>query len=315
MAGLEVVAFGEVGSDPDEAHRKMEAALEAGEVDSAVTFHYPFPLGTATVGHMKAPGSGRDIFIASTTGITDTDRVEALIRNAVAGIAAAKAWGIGAPSVGLLNLEGARAALAGLKRLKAAGWSINLTSSARGDELLRGSDIIAGTADVIVCDTLSGNAFIKMLGCYGSGGKLETSGSGYGPGLGDDGPLVNIISRASGAAVTANAILYSAKMAASDLRGIYKNELSAAGKAGLTGLPEGSGPDAGAAPVLKAKTVDQEIEGIDVLQLEDAVRLLKSEGIYCEAGMGCTGPVVMTAAGDKKGAEALLVKNGFIEEE
>ncbi len=318
MPGLDVVTFGDESSEPGKAHGMMEKALEQGDVDSVVTFHYPFPVGTATVGHTKAPGSGRDIFIASTTGISDTNRVVALIKNAVAGIAAAKAWGIVSPSVGVLNLDGARAALQGLKRLKSSGYGIELAVSARGDDLLRGNDILAGTADVIVCDTLSGNAFMKLLTAYSSGGMLEVSGSGYGPGLGAELPLVNIISRAAGSAAVVNAIIYSARMALSGLQTVYSEEYASALKAGLSGIieenrqPETNAESGSEEP--EAKTVEHEIEGIDVLQLEDAVKRLKADGIYCEAGMGCTGPVVMIAVEDVEPAKKILIKQGFIEE-
>ena len=315
MEGLEVVCFGDAGSDPDEAHRLMEKSLASGNIDSAVTFHYPFPLGTATVGLAKAPGSGRDIFIASTTGISDTDRSAALVRNAVAGIAAAKAWGIPEPTIGLLNLDGARRAMNELKQLASAGWNINIVRSARGDELLRGNDIIAGTADVIVCDTLSGNAFLKMLAGFSSGGMLEVEGSGYGPGLGGESPLINIISRASGAQVTAASIIYSAKMAEAGLLSIYRDEVKSAAQAGYGRVEKASGNEAGESASPEPVPVDAEIEGVDVLMLDEAVILLKREGIYCEAGMGCTGPVVMLSNNDLARAAELLRKNHILGEE
>ena len=319
MPGLEVVTFGDAGSDPAEAHRAMEASLKDGSIDSAVTFHYPFPVGTATVGLVTAPGSGKDMFIASTTGISDTVKADSLIKNAVAGIAAAKAMGNSSPSVGILNLEGARAALLGLKKLKSNDYPINLVPSARGDELLRGNDLVAGTADVVVCDTLSGNVFMKMFAGMASGGMTEVSGRGYGPGLGADLPPVNIISRASSAAVVAGAITYSAAAAVAGVNRIYADEIIAAEKAGLASILSAGGADKSAESGNKSsgpepKTVDHEIEGIDVLELENAVKILKTGGIYCEAGMGCTGPVVMTSSEDREAAVKLLAKNGFIEE-
>ncbi len=55
-ASVEPVLFGSDGGDPGQAHREMERALAAGDIQAAVTFHYPFPIGIATVGHLKAPG-------------------------------------------------------------------------------------------------------------------------------------------------------------------------------------------------------------------------------------------------------------------
>jgi len=43
------------------------------------------------------------------------------------------------------------------------------------------------------------------------------------------------------------------------------------------------------------KPVDEEISGIDVLEIEEAAQLLWKSGIYAETGMGCTGPVVLVA--------------------
>jgi len=318
MSGLGVKFFGDAASSPEDAQSEMERALKCGDLDGAVTFHYPFALGTATVGHTKAPGNGRDLFIASTTGISDTDRVSSLVKNTIAGIAAAKAWGIAAPSVGILNLDGARTAISRLKRLRDKGYLFNLVSSVRGEELLRGNDILAGTADVVVCDTLSGNAFIKLLGGYSAGGKTEVCGSGYGPGIGGSHPLVNIISRASSAAVVANALLYTARMSGGGLLSVYAEELTSARAAGLSGAAEEDAEQAAPKAASKrggpdVKIVNKEIEGIDVLKLDEAVELLKAADIYCKAGMGCTGPVVMVAAEDAGIAKKMLSENGFID--
>ena len=35
--------------DDEEGHSKMEELLASGEVDAAVTMHYPFPIGVSTV--------------------------------------------------------------------------------------------------------------------------------------------------------------------------------------------------------------------------------------------------------------------------
>jgi betaine reductase len=53
---------------------------------------------------------------------------------------------------------------------------------------------------------------------------------------------------------------------------------------------------------------------VDVLRLDEAVALLKSKNIYCEAAMGCTGPVVMTASEDSRAAERCLADHKFIGE-
>ena len=256
---LEPVLFGAEGGDPSQAQRDMEKALAGGSLHAAVTFHYPFPIGIATVGHLKAPGSGRDLFIATTTGTASADRVEALVLNAIAGVATAKAFGIADPSVGFLNLDGAARAFRIARDLAANGYAIRLARSARGDSLLRGNDVLAGAMDVLVCDSLTGNAIVKMLGAYATGGRVEVAGSGYGPGVGLEAASVGIISRASGAAVVANAMLLMAKMARGGLARIYAEERHRAARAGLAVLLEGTAtaaaaPDAPAGPARRRKS-------------------------------------------------------------
>jgi hypothetical protein len=324
-ASIEPVLFGTEGGEAAQAQRDMERALAEGGIDAAVTFHYPFPIGIATVGHLKAPGSSRDLFVATTTGTASADRVEALVRNAIAGLAAAKAFGVSEPSVGFLNLDGASRALRVVQALAANGYAIRLASSSRGGPLLRGNDVLAGTVDVLVCDSLTGNAIVKMLAAYQTGGSLEVAGSGYGPGVGDGAAMVGIISRATGAPVVANAMVLMAKMVRSGLAQIFTDEKARAERAGLAALLAGAGSCTGdarrepaaaasapaAAPptgksIPAKKTVHHEIGGVDVLQIDRAVELLRSRGIYSEPAMGCTGPVVLVADDDAAAAAGHL---------
>jgi hypothetical protein len=322
-AALEVKLFGEGGADAIAAHRDMETAIADGSVHGAVTFHYPFPIGIATVGHTKAPGNERDLFIATTTGTTATDRVEAMVRNAISGAAVARACGIPDPTVGLLNLDGAASALKILKDLTAAGLPLRLSASGRGDALLRGNDILAGSVDVLVCDSLTGNAVVKLLAAYPTAGVLETAGSGYGPGVGTGVVPVGIISRATGAEVAANAILLMARALRGGLSAVHAEALRAADAAGLSRLlaerggqraaapaagPAGAAPAAGPA----RKAVDREIEGVDVLEIDAAVAALRAAGLYCEAGMGCTGPVILVSRLDEAKAKELLKGARFL---
>jgi uncharacterized membrane protein YraQ (UPF0718 family) len=66
----------EVVNSEDDAHKKMEELLDKGRVDAAVTMHYPFPIGVSTVGRIITPGNGKEMFIATTTGTSSTDKVE-----------------------------------------------------------------------------------------------------------------------------------------------------------------------------------------------------------------------------------------------
>jgi len=318
---IEPVLFGEEAGDARAAHREMEKALSEGAIQAAVTFHYPFPLGVATVGHMKAPGNGRDLFIATTTGAASSDRVEALVKNAIAGNAVAKAFGIAHPSLGFLNLDGAARALSVMRDLEAGGYPANLVPSMRGNALLRGNDILAGTADILVCDSLTGNAIVKMLSAFSTGGRIEVGGSGYGPGVGEGAPLVGIVSRATSGSVVAAAMAFMAKMIRGGLSEVYSEEAASAEKSGLSELlrvlrektpvrETAAAPMAPAGPV--KKVVHHEIEGIDVLEIEDAARHLRGAGIYCEPAMGCTGPVVLVSEEDADAARGSLRAARFI---
>ncbi len=305
----------------EDAFDKMEQLLASGEADAAVAMHYPFPIGVSTVGRTATPATGKNIYLATTTGTTSTDRVEALVMNAIAGIATAKSDGIDCPSVGILNLDGARQAEIILKTLRDNGYPICFAESSRADggAIMRGNDILRASQDVLVLDSLTGNAVIKMLSSFTSGGSYETVGSGYGPGVGEKmSGIVMIISRASGAPVIASAIEFAASLIRGCLASVYAQELALARKAGLDSLLNER--RAGSPPQLQAKeaaapppeVVTASIEGIDVLDLEEAVRLLWSRSIYAESGMGCTGPIIRVSAANKENARTVLREGGFI---
>ena len=67
-------------ADEDEGHKKMEALLTGGEIDGVVTMHYPFPIGVSTVGRVVTPSTGKEMFIATTTGTSSSDRIEGMIK-------------------------------------------------------------------------------------------------------------------------------------------------------------------------------------------------------------------------------------------
>lgn len=327
--GLKVVLFGpEVATglerihadDEKKQHEQMEIALISGRIAAAVTMHYNFPIGVATVGKVITPGRGREMFIASTTGTSATNRVEAMIKNAIFGIAAAKASGIANPSLGILNLDGARAVERGLQRLAAAGYPIKFAESMRKDGgfVMRGNDLLAGVPDIMVTDTLTGNVLMKVFSAFTSGGDYESLGSGYGPGLGEGyDRIILILSRASGAPVVAKAIKYAAEMAQGKVMQVVAQEFAAAKKAGLESLfaceerPVAQGPEALISPP-PAKLVTEEIAGIDILDLEQAVSKVWKAGIFATTGMGCTGPIILVAKEDRDQALNLLVQSGYI---
>lgn len=304
-----------------DAHAAMEDLLASGAVDGAVTMHYPFPIGVSTVGRVYTPAFGREMFIATTTGTASADRVQGLVKNAVYGIISAKACGIENPSVGILNVEGARQAETILKQMAANGYDIHFASSNRADGglVLRGNDVLQATADVLVCDPLTGNVLMKLLSAYSTGGSFEALGYGYGPGIGPGyEKLVLIISRASGAPVIANAIAYAAQLVRGNLFAVAEAEFAAAQRAGIDQLlsayqdKNAPRPAAQVAAPPQTEPVTAQIPGIEVMDLEDAVQTLWQAGIYAESGMGCTGPIVLIAEQNKEKAAHILQQAGYI---
>jgi betaine reductase len=95
---------------------------------------------------------------------------------------------------------------------------------------------VLATVDVLVCDSPTGNAIVKMLAAHATGGRIEVVGSGYGPGVGDGAAMVGIISRATGAPVVANALVLLAKMARAGLPRIFTDEKARAERAGLAAV-------------------------------------------------------------------------------
>lgn len=297
----------------------LNAAIQSKEVAGAVALHYPFPVGVATVGRVVTPLKGRPMLIASTTGTTATDRVEAMMRNAVCGVAVAKSLGIAAPTVGILNVDGASSVARQLGKLKDAGCDIRLGESVRkdGGSVLRGNDLLAGAVDVCVTDTLTGNVLMKLFSSWNNGGTCETTGYGYGPSVGEGwDKTISIISRASGSPVIANALAYTAEAVRGNLAANVAKEFQAANNADFKTL---SAPqekpradkEAAATPP-PAEPTDEELHGVDVLSIDEATQALWAKGIYAEASMGCTGPVVKIPAKHAERAGQILKEEGFL---
>lgn len=283
-----------------EAAELMEELLDNGDIQGCVTLHYNFPIGVSTVGKVLTPALGRELFIATTTGTTSGARNEAMVLNAINGIIAAKACGIEKPTVGVLNVEGAKTVERTLTTLHEKGYEITFGESQRADggNVLRGNDLLLGSVDVVVCDSLTGNILMKLFSAYTSGGNYETLGAGYGPGIGRKYDRnICIISRASGAPVIANALEYAYELARGKLGVISQQEYQTADQAGLQELcnsltaPTNKETKEIAAP--PKEIVTSEITGIEIMELEEAVKVLWAANIYAESGMGCTGPIVL----------------------
>lgn len=306
-------------ADEKEQHKAMEHALESGDLAACVTMHYSFPIGVSTVGRVITPGRGREMYLATTTGTSATDRVEAMVKNAIYGLATAKAAGIANPTLGILNVDQARTVERALQKLRDNGYQFRFAESVRADggSVMRGNDLLVGAPDVMVTDTLTGNVLMKVFSAYTSGGDYETLGYGYGPGVGEGyDKIVLILSRASGAPVAANAIKFAAEVAQGQLLVQTAAEFTSANAAGLKDLfkKEAKAEVAEEAEVTAppAKVTTEEIPGIDILELENAQRAVWKAGIFAATGMGCTGPVIMVAHEDAERAIEALVKAGFI---
>ncbi|MFP4021724.1 MAG: glycine/sarcosine/betaine reductase complex component C subunit alpha [Halanaerobium sp.] len=304
-----------------DAHSMMDDRLDNNELDAAVTLHYNFPLGVSTVGRVVTPGRGKEMLIATTTGTTDTDRVPSMLKNTIYGIAAAKSLGIEKPTVGILNVEGARLVEKNLQKLKKNGYDFEFAASVRADggSVMRGNDLLLGVPDVMVTDTLTGNMLMKVFSAFNTGGQYEAVGYGYGPGIGENfDKLIGIISRASGAPVIANAIKFMAEVSKGNLLEIMKAEMKAANNAGLKDIiselkSSSSAAEAEEIEAPATKVTGGEIAGIDILEIEAAKESLWKKDIYAETGMGCTGPVILVAEEDEEKAKEELINAGFIE--
>ena len=182
---------------------------------------------------------------------------------------------------------------------------------------MRGNDILNPECDVLVADSLTGNILCKMLSSYFTGGMYEAAGFGYGPGIGENyGRLVLILSRASGTPVVANALRYAAGLAKGNVLRVAGQEIAKANQAGLENVKASGVQAVAAAPVAAnlptKEVVTEEISGIEIFDLDDAVALLMQKGIYAESGMGCTGPVVLVNEKKHKTAVVILGEGGFV---
>jgi hypothetical protein len=308
-------------NNEEEMHKTMDAMLATGELDSAVTMHYSFPIGVSTVGRVITPGFGKELIISTTTGTSSTNRVEAMVKNALYGIITAKALGINKPTVGILNIDGARKVEGALKELKSKGYDINFSESVRSDGglIMRGNDLLAAAADIMVMDSLTGNLMMKIFSAFTTGGSYEALGFGYGPGVGENyDKIICILSRASGAPVVCEALRYAASCAKGKLQQIAKDEFAKARNAGLDEILRSLTADSSKSKAVEdfkmpdKKTVVSSIVGIDILELDNAVMALGKAGIYSESGMGCTGPIVLVAEDDYNKAVDILLGNKFI---
>lgn len=307
-----------------EMHKKMEELLDNGYIQSCVTMHYNFPIGVSTVGRVVTPGMGREMYLTTTTGTSSAHRVEAMVKNAIYGIITAKAMGIEKPTLGILNLDGARQVEKILKDLSKNGYPIYFSESLRSDggAIMRGNDLLTGTVDVMVTDTLTGNIMMKVFSSYTTGGSYEALGYGYGPGIGEDYKrIILILSRASGIPVVSNALKYAAKLCQGSLVEVIEKEFEKVRAANLDDIlrehtKELRLPKNEMEVIAPPKEIiTGTITGIDIMDLEEAVKTLWKAGIYAESGMGCTGPIILVHEEKVETGIGILAKSGFAVQE
>lgn len=306
-----------VADNEADMHKVMENALDSGTLDAVVTMHYNFQIGVSTVGRVIAPSTGREMFIATTTGTSAVNRIEAMVRNAVYGIIAAKACGVAKPTVGILNVDGARTVEKILLQLSNKGFDISFGKSNRSDGgiVLRGNDLLQGAVDVVVTDTLTGNILMKMFSAFTSGGSYESLGYGYGPGIGEGYRRnILILSRASGIPVVSGALKYADDLVRNQMNRISEHTFEALNRVGWKDMIKASLDkpcETSDVPMPEKVVVTGTIAGIDIMEVEEAVRVLWRNGIYAESGMGCTGPIVLVPEEKLNECVTLLNQAGF----
>ena len=134
-----------------------------------------------------------------------------------------------------------------------------------------------------------------------------------------NGCIINIISRASGAPVIAGALSFAGACAKGKLLDKVNAEFAAARKAGLDDIlksyaaaMESTKAEEEEVKAPPEKVVTADIPGVEILDLEDAVRVLWKKGIYASSGMGCTGPIILVAPEDKEAAVAALKEAEYL---
>ena len=91
-----------------------------------------------------------------------------------------------------------------------------------------------------------------------------------------------------------------------------KNEFQKAEAAGLEEILKKDKPSkVEEVKVPPKEVVTYAIPGIDILELDNACRVLWEKGIYSESGMGCTGPVILVSSQKGEKAVKILKEAGY----
>lgn len=311
--------------DKRDMYNFMEELLENKKIDACVTMNYNFPVGVSTVGKYISPALGRQVYLASTSGLSSHNKIKNLVRNMVNGLAVAKTYGIKQPTIGIMNTEGVKIAKSVVEDIINSGYEIKMGESIRyKDEalILRGNDVINPEVDVIVCDSLMGNMLIKIFSTYSSGGNFESVGHGYGIAVGDGyDKNILIISSASGPNVIANSVKYAYDMVQGKILRVSKREYTKLKQTNYEKIIEKytsnlKGYDKRKA-VMEKKQKDllgltETITGLDHLQMISAMELLESFGIDSSSACGCIRPVIKVGMDDLGKSINILKEHGYL---
>ena len=60
------------------------------------------------------------------------------------------------------------------------------------------------------------------------------------------------------------------------------------------------------------EVVTSQIAGVDIMDLEDATKVLWKHNIYAENGMGCTGPIILVNKVNKEKSKEILRAEGLL---
>ena len=116
----------------------------------------------------------------------------------------------------------------------------------------------------------------------------------------------------------ANALRFAGELVKGKVFEVAKEEFKKAKRAGLDDIlaeireankPKESGEEVKEPP---KEVVTAALFGIEVTDLDDAVRCLWKLGIYAESGMGCTGPIIRVSEANLEKSEAELKAKGYI---
>lgn len=160
---------------------------------------------------------------------------------------------------------------------------------------------------------------MKLFSSFNSGGKEEVLGYGYGPGIGlSYENKILIVSRVSGTNVIVGAIEYAFDILRGKIDDVLKEEESALKRLNLLEMLNSNEKHESKTLEksdieIKKEVVTAQITGIDIMKLEEAVDFLKSNGIYSEAGMGCTGPIILVNESKEEQTIKILKMGDFID--